>query len=461
AVGEAYRYAGQPDKAAEYYLEGLQLVRDSSESKKAKSGQEYTFYNNLALTEFDRNNLEEARKYLDLQFGWDQLSDFDAMQLETNYCHVLVLEKMGLGDSARRHSERMYELAKERKLPRFQSMYSDWLVKYLKENGQPGKALSYLEATIQLKELRRVEQAKIRVALYEVESETNSLRAQTQVLEAEKKMQTYVSLALGAGLVLILAFTWLLARNNRRMKRLNALLDQKNKRLDDANREINGLISVVAHDLRAPIIKVQSLADMIRQVEVPGEKTQAYWDWIDKVLDGGSNLIRDILTISAIENEREAVAHEAVNLTELLRLSADTYQESADKKAIQIHVEGPNKTEIQTEKVAFGRILDNLLSNAIKFSPRERNVFLRLQPTEAHVTLTVQDEGPGISEEDQKKMFRKFQKLSARPTAGESSTGLGLAIIKTLVEQLGGNISVESAPGKGTAFHVRLPRKSA
>jgi signal transduction histidine kinase len=85
-------------------------------------------------------------------------------------------------------------------------------------------------------------------------------------------------------------------------------------------------------------------------------------------------------------------------------------------------------------------------------------VYINIQvPNPSEVIISIKDEGQGISADDQKKMFRKFQKLSARPTGGESSTGLGLSIIKVLVEKLGGKITFESAVGKGTTFYVHLP----
>ncbi len=103
-------------------------------------------------------------------------------------------------------------------------------------------------------------------------------------------------------------------------------------------------------------------------------------------------------------------------------------------------------------------IMDNLLSNALKFSPAKSIVRVNLSSANGQYRLKVIDQGPGFSEEDKSKMFRKFQKLSARPTGGENSTGLGLSIIKVLTEKLRGDVELISEKGKGATFNIVLPR---
>jgi two-component system sensor histidine kinase/response regulator len=104
-------------------------------------------------------------------------------------------------------------------------------------------------------------------------------------------------------------------------------------------------------------------------------------------------------------------------------------------------------------------VLDNLLSNAIKFSPPGKQIRLTVCPPGArYVECQVQDEGPGFSENDKTRMFRRYGRLSARPTGGEPSTGLGLSIVKKLVLAMQGELACESTPGNGATFAFRLPR---
>jgi signal transduction histidine kinase len=103
------------------------------------------------------------------------------------------------------------------------------------------------------------------------------------------------------------------------------------------------------------------------------------------------------------------------------------------------------------------QVFDNLISNALKFSPPQTTVQVHTLPEKDFILVNVRDEGPGINAEDQKKMFRKFCRLTARPTGGETSNGLGLSIVKRLVDAMGGTIQCQSTLGVGTNFMVRLP----
>ena len=111
---------------------------------------------------------------------------------------------------------------------------------------------------------------------------------------------------------------------------------------------------------------------------------------------------------------------------------------------------------ITTNKDLLSRILDNLLTNAIKFCAKGKTIDFSIWQENEIIKFAIKDEGPGISDEDQKKMYKKFQKLSARPTGGESSNGLGLSIVKVLVDKLDGNIEVNSQLGKGSEFIIKL-----
>jgi signal transduction histidine kinase len=112
---------------------------------------------------------------------------------------------------------------------------------------------------------------------------------------------------------------------------------------------------------------------------------------------------------------------------------------------------------VRTDRTAARQILDNLISNAVKYSPHGATVHLELATVGGMGVIRVRDEGPGLSEEDQKNLFKKFSRLTARPTGGESSNGLGLAIAHRLAKALGGGIRCESTLGHGSTFIFELP----
>ncbi|GAB4467862.1 MAG: hypothetical protein OHK0057_08110 [Thermoflexibacter sp.] len=238
-------------------------------------------------------------------------------------------------------------------------------------------------------------------------------------------------------------------------------IEQKNTRLEDLDREKNSLMNIVAHDLKAPLNKIAGAAQLLPNLGDLNEEQEEFVQMIRKVAFEGKKFIEDLLDINAIEQQKpEAINWEKVDLENFLIPVVNSYKQQAENKKIQLHFDHQLNTKvIDADRSYLNRILDNLVSNAIKFSPQEKNIYISAVENSHIVSISVKDEGPGISPEDQKKMFKKFQKLSARPTAGESSTGLGLSIIKTLVERMNGKISVNSELGKGTEFVIELPKE--
>jgi two-component system sensor histidine kinase/response regulator len=129
----------------------------------------------------------------------------------------------------------------------------------------------------------------------------------------------------------------------------------------------------------------------------------------------------------------------------------------AEKKEISVDVRVTAKVSALGDDSAVKQILDNLVSNAIKYSPPGSIVQVSLGREGNSIVMRVRDSGPGFTEEDRAMLYQKFAKLSARPTGGEYSNGLGLSIVKKLVDTMHGSIRCESVPGEGTVFTVTLP----
>jgi signal transduction histidine kinase len=141
----------------------------------------------------------------------------------------------------------------------------------------------------------------------------------------------------------------------------------------------------------------------------------------------------------------------------------EEYREVAAKKHITLHYTNmaAHNIHIQADKGRLHEILENLLSNAVKYSPFDANVRICVEPSSSKVRVMIADEGPGLSNADKEMLFGKFARLSAKPTAGEHSTGLGLSIVKKLVEMMHGKVWCESELGKGATFIVEFPRLEA
>jgi signal transduction histidine kinase len=253
----------------------------------------------------------------------------------------------------------------------------------------------------------------------------------------------------------------LYARINATLKLSRSYKEIKDQKisLEDLNREKDGMIGIVAHDLRAPLNRIMGLTEIIKMSNSFEKEQATYIEMIEKMCHSGISLIRDLLVINNVEYESQKLNLKEIALYDFIADLLKNYTSQAQQKQIKIHLE---KTDapifLETDESFLGRILDNLISNALKFSYREKNVYISIKNTDTRIQIAVKDEGQGISQEDQQKMFKKFQKLSARPTGGEESTGLGLAIVKSLVEKLNGNIHVVSNLGEGAEFIIEFDR---
>ena len=163
---------------------------------------------------------------------------------------------------------------------------------------------------------------------------------------------------------------------------------------------------------------------------------------------------------NASADHRLNLKAESLNLSDAAGRAVREHQEAAKRKQLVFEtVLDGDQNLVQAAPAALNQVLDNLLSNAIKFSAPGKQIRLTVCPPSAkYVECQVQDEGPGFSENDKARMFSRYGRLSARPTGGEPSTGLGLSIVKKLVLAMHGELTCESTQGKGTTFAFRLPR---
>lgn len=232
----------------------------------------------------------------------------------------------------------------------------------------------------------------------------------------------------------------------------------KNEILADLNREKDGMIDVVAHDLKSPLNNIKGFAQLIGLEGELNEKQKECLVRMNGQILLGNHLITDLLDIHSYEHAESKIIKTTLNIKQFTTEWKKDYEHELKRKNQILNIELINESfQLTTDKNILTRILDNLLSNAIKFSENDHSIWLKIWNDDKNISLSLKDEGPGISKDDQSKMFKTFQKLSAKPTAGESSNGLGLSIIKTLIEKLGGTITVKSEIDVGTEFTISLP----
>ncbi|MBL0742974.1 sensor histidine kinase [Chryseolinea lacunae] len=269
-----------------------------------------------------------------------------------------------------------------------------------------------------------------------------------------------------AAVLVVLTFVGVNARNRKKSHAMQRLIDARTNELRISNEELiqlnlekNNLIGIVAHDLRNPLQQITGLISLVRMNSQADDETKTYLNLMGTSVERLDSMIVKILDVNAIDSRKLNLTLEDVNLSDICNTVADRYRHEAMKKRISIVKNIDPGGYVSGDKVYLEQVVENLLSNAIKFSPFDRNVYVNLRTSTDKVVCEIRDEGPGLSVEDKQKLFGKFQKLSARPTANETSTGLGLSIVKKFVIAMDGDIQCESEPGKGAAFSISFARR--
>jgi signal transduction histidine kinase len=168
-------------------------------------------------------------------------------------------------------------------------------------------------------------------------------------------------------------------------------------------------------------------------------------------------------TVSQLMNNAAGIEtplrREEFDLSRLVERACTYYRRGAAHKGLELHFRGEaGGLRVETDRVMVAAILDNLLSNAVKYSPRGKRIVVTVEPYGHGVVCLVTDEGPGLSPADRDRLFQPGVRLAPVPTGGEASTGYGLAVAKRFADQLGGTLTCESTPGRGTTFSFWLPR---
>lgn len=235
-------------------------------------------------------------------------------------------------------------------------------------------------------------------------------------------------------------------------------LEKRNQHLVTLDEEKNNLIKILAHDLRTPINHVQGLAQVFL-LSNPGlpEDQKALIQNITDAAVRLNKMITHILDIDAIENNRIKVFMDDVGVDSLLQQVIQSFDKSASKKNIHILYKNLAKEAVvKGDSLFLIQIFENLLSNAVKFSPKGTQIEVLVERSGQKLRIKFKDQGPGLTEDDMQHLFKKFQRLSAQPTGGEGSLGLGLSIVKKYTELMGGTVRCESSLQHGATFIIEF-----
>ena len=232
------------------------------------------------------------------------------------------------------------------------------------------------------------------------------------------------------------------------------------KRLAELSKQKNKFLGIAAHDLRNPLSATIGLCDCVLEgaMDISSEEEKEnIFSTIKSTSHEMLALVNDLLDTSAIENGTLVIRKDKASLRDILQKRIDIANYQAIKKEISIDLECENSLDIQLDAIRIGQVIDNLIGNAVKFSPKQSAIHVFAKQIGKTVEVSIQDQGPGIPENEQGGIFDDFHTLSTKSTNSEKSTGLGMSIVKKIIDQHNGKIRIGNNENQGVTIVFSLP----
>lgn len=435
-IGTSYSFLGKYNKAIECFNKSIEL-KAGSENNFANAND----YSMIGRCYLKLKNYSEAEKYL--LIGEKKLRAANSLSslIET---HEYLSE--------------LYENQKD-------------FSKAIYYNASANKLNDSLEL---VKSKNIISELETKFKTQEKEQENELLKAKNKLLESESKNNTILAIALLVVLFISIYLAYNLSVVKKTKNKLiskNEIIELKNQEVANQNKNLaqlieenQSLMGILAHDLRSPFNKITGLTHLLEEEKDENEKA-IFINYINTICKDSLQLIQDTIDISEIFNDKHTVTSikiEKFSPSDVLANLMNSFKVIANEKSIDIElVNAIENMEITNSKDYLTRILDNLISNAIKFSPAHSQVVFTATRLNNNLVFSIKDNGPGFTELDKQQLFMRFKKLSARPTANEASSGLGLFIVKQLTNLMHGDIQVISEFGKGSEFVLTVPIEMA
>jgi signal transduction histidine kinase len=251
---------------------------------------------------------------------------------------------------------------------------------------------------------------------------------------------------------------------SRELERASAELQAANQRLQELDRLKDEFISTVSHELRTPLTAIRSLAEILHDYpDTPPDRQQEFSNIIIRETQRLTRLITQVLDFQKLESGRLRWAITTVDLKDVVEDAVSATGQLVAEKQIQMRVHLPERSQpVQGDRDQLIQAMVNLISNAVKFcDPDQGQIDIRLDYAADRLTVSVTDNGIGISEADQQQIFDKFRQVVDPLRGRPPGTGLGLSITRQIIRHHQGELKVKSTPGKGATFYFSLPLKGA
>jgi PAS domain S-box-containing protein len=242
----------------------------------------------------------------------------------------------------------------------------------------------------------------------------------------------------------------------------SAQLESQNREIREASRLKQEFLASVSHELRTPLNAVIGFADLLRHGQLPPDSPR-HAEYLDHIANGGRHLLQivnDLLDLSKMEAGKLEFSPRPIDLPALVDETVAMVREQAESKRLGLSVQLDALPGLVLDPLRLKQVLLNFLSNAVKFTPTDGHIFVRAKGLDAsRWRLEVEDNGVGISEQDQRRLFERYEQVPGSSRDRGQGTGLGLDVTRQLVELQGGNVRVRSRLGTGSVFSAELPRQ--
>lgn len=474
-IGMVYDEKGDKEKALEYYNKSLELNKELDYKDGIASS-----LNNIGLIYLDLGEYDKS--YIKLRESTDLFKEInDIYNLANNYNNLAKLFLLQNQNSkAQINLDQSIEISKKINT-------KEWLIEsydlyYQLHSGQNNykKALEYYKLYSQMndslnsnKNTKLVTETKIKFETENLETENELLKKDNKIHLLELNRQKNIKNYWIAFSILILALAILSFRQFRLKKNTNNLLKSKNNQLSDANKKLtiseNNLkelnatkdkfFSIIAHDLKNPFQSILGFSDAIynQTEELSKDEVNNYIKIIYESTQNLFNLLGNLLQWSKSQLGSMKFSPKQINIVESIDEVLTLIELIAQKKNLIINNSISTKEFVFVDKHVLSSVLRNLISNALKFTNQGGKIELSAFKSGNYITISVKDNGIGISEENIEKLFKIDQGYSTKGTEKESGTGLGLILCKELISKSKGDITVKSTLGKGSDFQFTLP----
>ncbi|MBL7990558.1 MAG: tetratricopeptide repeat protein [Candidatus Kapabacteria bacterium] len=486
-IGGVYFQQGQYDLALDYNTRALQIAEAIGYNSNAAFVLHKT---GLVLTK--QGKVREALKYQERAFQTATKANNPRVIAYSLHGIAAAYQSLGRSDEARQYAKRALDTARTVGMAAIIKDAAELLATANAAQGRYKDAYQAYQLFKQMSDSAQNLESRKHIAVLEAnyklrqqEIENDRLQAINHAQYTETQQQRFLIFAVLLGLILVVILAVVLARANSIKKRdntelhrqqalleeqsqeieiVNSQLQEQNLALQTLNHEKNEFLGIAAHDLKNPLASIILGTQLLRikEDQLTPEKRLERLETLELVAARMQEIITNLLDVNAIESGGVHLQMQEVMLASVTKSVVEEYSDIAKRKRIALHFtsESTLETNILADSSRLREVLENLLSNAVKYSPFDANVHIAVEASTKAARVSVTDRGPGLSDSDKKKLFGKFARLSAKPTAGEHSTGLGLSIVKKLVEMMQGKVWCESDLGKGATFIVEFPRIS-